>query len=88
MKLTLEFDEGNVSEIVTAISLLTDLLGQPHTKDERPGSHPIQVKLLELAGKEDLNKLTLREIGERVGLLHPQSVKHHLQQLEKKGLLI
>jgi repressor LexA len=51
--------------------------------------HPIQQKLLELARNENLAQVTLREMATRIGLPHtsPQSVKHHLLQLQKKGLL-
>jgi repressor LexA len=35
----------------------------------------------------DLGSLTLREIGEQIGDPHPQKIKHHLNQLFKKGLL-
>jgi repressor LexA len=51
--------------------------------------HPIQQKLLELARSTNLAQVTLREMAARIGLprTSPQSVKHHLQQLQKKGLL-
>jgi repressor LexA len=51
--------------------------------------HEIQKKLMILANKKDLSGLTLRDIGEEVGLGRdkPQIIKHHLQQLVKRGLL-
>ncbi len=51
--------------------------------------HEIQKKLMILANKKDLSSLTLRDIGEEVGLGRekPQIIKHHLQQLVKRGLL-
>ena len=51
--------------------------------------HPIQQKLRELARTENLAQITLREMAARIGLPNtsPQSVKHHLLQLQKKGLL-
>lgn len=49
--------------------------------------HPIQEKVLKLAAKKNLSGLSLREIGELVGDKAPQKIKHHLQQLEKKGLI-
>jgi repressor LexA len=51
--------------------------------------HPIQRQLLQLAREANLAKMTLREIGAEIGLpgVSPQQIKHHLQQLEKKGLL-
>lgn len=51
--------------------------------------HEIQTKLMVLANKKDLSILTLRDIGEELGLGRekPQIIKHHLQQLVKRGLL-
>lgn len=51
--------------------------------------HPIQRQLLELAKHMNLAEMTLREMAVRIGLPDesPQKVKHHLQQLQKKGLL-
>ena len=49
--------------------------------------HEIQQKLLKMAGEKNLGKYTLREIGGFVGEESPQKIKHHLQQLEKKGFL-
>lgn len=49
--------------------------------------HPIQEKLLTLTKERDLSNLSLREIGALVGDRSPQKIKHHLSQLEKRGLL-
>jgi repressor LexA len=49
--------------------------------------HPIQEKLLRLAQNRSISSLSLREIGELVGDKSAQKIKHHLQQLEKRGLL-
>jgi repressor LexA len=49
--------------------------------------HPIQEKILRLAQERNLSTLSLREIGALVGDRSPQKIKHHLQQLEKRGLL-
>ncbi|MFY9558099.1 MAG: S24 family peptidase [Blastocatellia bacterium] len=49
--------------------------------------HPLQEKLLRLAATQNLAGLTLRQIGKLVAEKHPQKVKHHLEQLEKKGLI-
>jgi repressor LexA len=51
--------------------------------------HLIQTKLLALSKQENLAKLSLRVLAERIGLPDesPQKIKHHLQQLEKKGFL-
>ena len=47
----------------------------------------IQQKLLELAEKKNLGNFTLREIGGFVGETSPQKIKHHLQQLAKRGFI-
>ncbi len=49
--------------------------------------HTIQQKLLQLSEKKNLGKYTLREIGAFVGETSPQKIKHHLQQLEKRGFI-
>ena len=49
--------------------------------------HPIQEKLLRLAQNRTISSLSLREIGALVGDRSPQKIKHHLGQLEKRGLL-
>lgn len=51
--------------------------------------HEVQKNLMILANKKDLSDLTLRDIGEEIdlGREKPQIVKHHLQQLVKRGLL-
>lgn len=49
--------------------------------------HPIQEKLLNLSKKTNLALVSLREMAAAIGLPDesPQKIKHHLQQLEKKG---
>lgn len=49
--------------------------------------HIIQKKLLELCKARNLGGMTLREIGKLVGEIYPQKIKHHLVQLEKRGLI-
>jgi len=49
--------------------------------------HKLQEKILKLAQEKNLGQYTLREIGVFIGERSPQKVKHHLQQLEKKGLI-
>lgn len=49
--------------------------------------HPIQKKLLNLIETKDISNLKLREIGELIQVQHPQKIKHHIGQLEKKGLV-
>lgn len=36
----------------------------------------------------NLGSVGLRKLGQLIGESHPQKVKHHLEQLEKKGLVI
>jgi len=50
--------------------------------------HDIQRKLLELCSNCNLGELPLREIGKRIKENHPQKIKHHLEQLAKKSLII
>ena len=51
--------------------------------------HSIQEQLLKLSKKENLAKLSLRDMAENIG--HPeysaQQIKHHLLQLQKKGFV-
>lgn len=49
--------------------------------------HPIQEKLLQLAKEKNLGDMTLREMGTFIGEESPQKIKHHLNQLEIKGLI-
>lgn len=51
--------------------------------------HEVQKRLLILAQTHDLGKIPLREISRLLGgNIHPQTIKHHLHQLEKKGLVL
>ncbi len=50
--------------------------------------HRIQEKLLKLIAKAQIGGLTLREIGEMVDEPSPQKIKHHLDKLLAKGLVI
>lgn len=49
--------------------------------------HIIQEKLLELSKKKGFGDMSLRVMAAEIGLPDesPQKIKHHLQQLEKKG---
>lgn len=49
--------------------------------------HMLQHRLLKLAEEKNLGKFTLREIATMVGEQSPQKIKHHLNQLEKRGLI-
>ena len=49
--------------------------------------HVLQKRLLDCVTTHDLGSMTLREIGELLGETHPQKIKHHLTQLEQKGLI-
>ena len=46
-----------------------------------------QQKLLDLAKKRDISKMTFREIGRELGIPNPQTIIYHLDQLKKRGLL-
>ncbi len=52
--------------------------------------HPIQRKLLALSKSTNLAQITLRQIAVEIGLAgqSPQKIKHHLEQLQRKGLLV
>jgi len=51
--------------------------------------HLIQGKLLKLSERENLAKLSLRDMARHIGMPNesPQKIKHHLTQLQKKGFL-
>jgi len=49
--------------------------------------HIVQERLLSLARHQDLGKMTLRQIARLINEDHPQKVKHHLLQLQKRGLI-
>jgi hypothetical protein len=51
--------------------------------------HPIQEHLLALSKKENLAKLSLRDMAARIGMPpeSPQKIKHHLLQLQKRGFV-
>lgn len=49
--------------------------------------HVMQKKILDLAQKQDLAKVSLRSITRTLGEKHPQKIKHHLAQLENKGFI-
>lgn len=50
--------------------------------------HSIQQKILEISKTEDLWKASLRKIAELIcEKCSPQKIKHHLEQLKKKGLI-
>lgn len=49
--------------------------------------HPIQTKLLRLSKDINLGELSLRKIARLIDEKYPESIKHHLNQLIKKGFL-
>lgn len=50
--------------------------------------HEIQEKLLKLIDQQKLDCLSLREIGRKIGEPErPQKIKHHLDQLARKGFI-
>ncbi|OGK61779.1 hypothetical protein A3I56_00425 [Candidatus Roizmanbacteria bacterium RIFCSPLOWO2_02_FULL_43_10] len=50
--------------------------------------HLTQAKILEAAKTHDVLTIGLRPLGKIIGEKSPQVVKHHLMQLQKKGLLV
>jgi repressor LexA len=50
--------------------------------------HPIQERLLKVIDQKNLSDMTLRDIGELIKEPLPQKIKHHLEQLEKKGFIV
>jgi SOS-response transcriptional repressor LexA len=49
--------------------------------------HPIQEQLIKLSADRDVASMKLAEIARIIGVKHLQQVKHHRDQLIKKGLL-
>ena len=49
--------------------------------------HPIQKKLLYIAKQINYKHDSLRSIGKKIGVSHPQKVAHHIKQLEQKKLI-
>lgn len=49
--------------------------------------HELQSKILELAEKNQLDGMNLRDIGDAIGENHLQKVKHHLNQLLAKNFI-
>ena len=101
MKVNIEFDSRDLDSVNAAFSIIVPLYRQwnPDYRvlvEKIPVStgltltktiHEIQTKILEVAKVNDLNKLGYRKIGKLIGVDHPQKVKHHIMQLQKKGLL-
>ncbi len=50
--------------------------------------HDLQKKLVKLAKSEDIGSYGYRRLGEKIGVDHPQKVKHHLQKLLNDGHLV
>lgn len=50
--------------------------------------HDIQTRLLALAQHDDIASMSLRKVGERLGVRHAAQVRHHLNQLIAQGLLV
>jgi len=46
-----------------------------------------QQKIINLAKKKDISKMSFREIGRELSIPNPQTVIYHLEQIKKKGLL-
>jgi len=55
------------------------------TKNYRMPIHPTQRKIRDLIESGvDIDKMTLLEIGQLIGVTHPQIVKHHLGMVRKR----
>lgn len=49
--------------------------------------HPIQQKLLKLADTYNIGNMSLRDVAKIIKVDHPQIIKHHLEQLERKQFI-
>jgi len=49
--------------------------------------HPVQIKLLNLSEDVNLGKMSLRQMAKLIDEKYPETIKHHLNQLIKKGFL-
>jgi SOS-response transcriptional repressor LexA len=59
------------------------------TKKYNGPMHTTQQKILELARSQNLASVSLRRIGESIGESgSPQKIKHHIEKLKEKGLLL
>jgi len=50
--------------------------------------HLIQKQILALSRNVNLGEKSLREIAKLIGQSHPEKIRHHIKQLEKKGFLL
>jgi len=49
--------------------------------------HPTQEKLIDILKDSSNDSLSMRDIAERIGVKSPNTVSHHISQLEKKGYI-
>jgi len=49
--------------------------------------HKIQEKILKLTKEKNITGMTLRQIGQLIDEKFPQKIKHHIDQLQKKGFI-
>jgi len=49
--------------------------------------HPTQEKLIDILKEPESDSFGLREIAEKIGVKSPNTVSHHIEQLEKKGYI-
>lgn len=64
------------------------VIGEQLSTLYKSGMNTKQQSILELSKKEDISKMTLREIGKKSGIGDkPQIVKHHILQLKKKNFM-
>ncbi|MFA7277662.1 MAG: S24 family peptidase [Candidatus Gracilibacteria bacterium] len=50
--------------------------------------HENQTKIIELAKRKDISKMSYREIARELGIANPQTVIYHIDQLKKNGQLL
>lgn len=50
--------------------------------------HSTQLLILKLLQEHGTLKYELRQIGREIGVDHPQTIKHHIEQLEKMEFVI
>jgi len=48
----------------------------------------LQKRIIDLAQRQNLYELSLKDIAETLNEKHRQSIKHHLDQLKKKGIIV
>ncbi len=70
--------------------MLTKFVDKRSMKEvkEQNYMHKVQEKIIKLAKAENVADYGYRKLGEKIGVSHPQKVKHHLTKLLNDGHLI